>query len=40
MRDGGLRLRHHFGDTNKDLEVVRMDWRKVSRMREGAYQGG
>lgn len=36
VRDSGLRLKHPSGDENKALGVVKIVWRKVSRLREGA----
>lgn len=35
-RESGLRLKHPSGDENKASGVVKMVWRKVSGLREGA----
>lgn len=37
VRDSGLRLKHPSRDENKALGVVKMVWRKVSRLREGTH---
>lgn len=36
VRGSGMRLKHPSEDENKALGVVKMVWRKVSRLREGA----